>query len=361
MKILMPFVSQNNNTVLSSTVLGGIERFQQLVYQNIDGVIPVNIPKKEKLDKNASIIVRNAIEEHQPDALFTNTINSSLSHGLVKYGIKMIHVHHEPLERSIAIQNVCQNLIKMKESGVSVYFVSQNQYDFFDAQCKRLLKKSLGNITGFINPSYANSDAFPSETRMYNLSTIGRNIGSKDPFWIHRKLADSNLTSLVLTSKPQKYKSDAHNEYVENNSKWNSPRHTFYGLSHSENMQLISQSDSFVSTWPLESWGITALEALNHGIPTILLTDGTNKHASENIAASPDHVVKIKKSAKISEIIEVIDKFKELSHSDRLAIANATKEKHSHSKWLTSVNNMFSDVDSGTGYNPFGTTDLFSF
>jgi hypothetical protein len=49
MKILLPFVSQRGNTVESSAVLGGVERFQQLLYQNIPGIIPVNVPKDEKL------------------------------------------------------------------------------------------------------------------------------------------------------------------------------------------------------------------------------------------------------------------------------------------------------------------------
>jgi hypothetical protein len=361
MKILLPYVSLNGNTLDNCVVLGGIERFQQLLYQNIPGIIPVPIPKDERLSRDASSIIRNAIEEHKPDVILTNAANTSLSNGLLKYGIKMIHIHHEPLERTMMLQGTCESLLKMSEGGADIYMVSQNQYDFFDAQCHRLLKRSIGDIKGFINPAFADDTACPSEEVLYHLSTIGRNIASKDPFWVHKKLAGSDLSSMVLTSKPQKYKSDEHNDYVEKNSNWQSPRHTMYGLTHSENMKYVAQSGSFVSTWPLESFGITSLESLSHGIPTLLLTDSSDKHASEAIAANPDHVFKLRKSSSKEDIIKAVTDFNCLSYSDRLNISNATKQKHSKSDWIKSINAVFKDVGTGTGYNPFGAADLFSF
>jgi hypothetical protein len=362
MKILMPFLSLNGNTVDSDVVLGGIERFQQLVYKNIPGIIPVNVTKVDsKLTRDSASIIRDAIEKHQPDALFTNHMNSSLSKNSIKYGIKMIHVHHEPVERAVQIIGVCTNLMEMRDKGVDLYFVSQHQYEFYDATCKRLFNKSLGNISGFVNSSYSDNVGGPDENIEYDISTIGRNIPSKDPFWVHRKLQNSKLNSIVLTSKPQKYVSEDFNKYVVSNEHWSPPRHTLYGLSHSDNMKMIAKSHSFVSTWPLESWGITALESLSHGIPTILLTDNTNKHASEAIAADSSHILKLKKSSTLEEVESAINTFKELSHQDRVAIAEATKTKHSKEKWVKSISDMFKDVKTGSGYNPFGTTNLFSF
>jgi hypothetical protein len=361
MKILLPYVSLNNNRLESPVVLGGIERFQQLLYQNIPGIIPVPIPKAERLDREAGKIIRDWIEAHQPDVILTNAANTSLSNGLIKYGIKMVHIHHEPLERTMMLQGTCEGLFKMRDAGVDLYMVSQHQYDFFDEQCQRLMKKSIGPIKGLINPAFADPNAKPDEEVLYNLATIGRNIASKDPFWVHKKLVDSGLTSLVLTSKPQKYKSDEHNEYVEKNSNWQIPQHTFYGLSHSENMKYVAKSGSFASTWPLESWGITALESLSHGCPTILLTDSSEKHASEAIAADSSHVIKLRKSSTKEEVVKAVEDFNKLSYSDRLAISDATKAKHSKEAWVASINAMFKDVETGKGYNPFGNPDLFSF
>jgi hypothetical protein len=361
MKILLPYVSLRGNTLDNGVVLGGIERFQQLLYQNIPGIIPVPIPKDERLAKDAKTIIQEWVEAHQPDVIFTNAANTSLSNGLIKYGIKMVHIHHEPLERTMMLPGTCEGLLKMIAAGVDVYFVSQLQYDFYDAQCKRLLNQSIGNIKGLINPAFADDSAKPDEEVVYNLATIGRNIASKDPFWVHKRLHKSGLSSLVLTSKPQKYKSDDHNDYVEKNANWQPPQHTFYGLPHSENMKYVAKSGSFASTWPLESWGITALESLSHGVPTILLTDSTNEHASAAIAASPDHVLKIRKSEKEEAVVKAVNEFNELSYADRVAISDATKAKHSKAAWTQSINAMFSGVQTGKGYNPFSNPDLFSF
>ncbi len=43
MKILMPVISRKNTSpkLGDGNALGGIERFQDLVFQNIDGIIPV--------------------------------------------------------------------------------------------------------------------------------------------------------------------------------------------------------------------------------------------------------------------------------------------------------------------------------
>ncbi len=345
----------------NGVVLGGIERFQQLLYQNIPGIIPVAIPKDERLSNEASDIIRSAIEQHQPDVILTNAANTSLSSGLIKYNIKMIHIHHEPLERTMMLMGTCENLIKMRNNGVDLYMVSQHQYDFFDQQCQRLLKCSIGPVKGFINSSFADDTAKPDEEVVYNLSTIGRNIASKDPFWVHKRMSGSGLSSLVLTSKPQKYKSDEHNDYVEKNSNWTAPQYTEYGLTHAENMKYVAKSGSFASTWPLESWGITALESLSHGVPTILLTDSTDEHASSAIAADSSHIIKIRKSADKEDIIKAVRDFNALSYADRLEISNATKAKHSKTAWIQSINNMFTGIQVGKGYNPFGISDLFSF
>ncbi len=368
MKILLPYVSLNNNRLESPVVLGGIERFQQLLYQNIPGIIPVPIPKDERLDKDASGIIQRWIETHEPDVILTNAANTSLSNGLLKYleknSTKMIHIHHEPLERTIMLQGTCENLIKMRDTGVDLYMVSQHQYEFFDQQCQRLLKCSIGDIKGLINPAFADPNAKPDEEVLYHLATIGRNIASKDPFWIHKRLFKSGLSSLVLTSKPQKYKSDEHNEYVEKNANWIAPQHTFYGLSHSENMRYVAKSGSFVSTWPLESWGITALESLSYGCPTMLLTDSSEKHASEAIAANPSHVLKLRKSEKEAAIIKAVNEFNELTYADRVAISDATKAKHSKEVWISSIEAMFKNVETGKGYKPPAwrdSGDLFSF
>ena len=354
----MPFVSQKSNTLDDDIVLGGIERFQQLVYSNFKEVIvPVYIPKDARISSDAKKILLDALDEKSPSMVFSNAPTTSLSVNLAKEvthrGVKMVHVHHEPLERNMMIMGVCDNLIKMQRLGVEIYMVSQNQYEFYDFHCNRLTGKYLSGMEGFetpkfIQPSYADNTAAPREDIVYDVATIGRNIPSKDPFWIHRKLEKSKLVTVVMTSEDVVYKSKSANKYVEKNRKWDDGlhphRYTFRGESHRINMDKVSMSSSFVSTWPLESWGITALEALSHGVPTILLTDKTGKHASEHIAADSSHIRKIKKSSTKKQIESVIGELKELSHADRVAIADATKKKHSKEDWINDIQSKIINV-----------------
>ena len=360
----MPFVSQRGNTLDSDVVLGGIERFQQLIYQNFNGkdgieIIPVAIPKKDRINSSAKNILKDALVEHHPHMILTNSPNISLSlnlHKMVKqYGLSMIHVHHEPLERSMMIMGVCKNLIEMKKLGVDIYMVSENQFNFYNENCRRLSKgkddllDSNGDkiIKGYINPAFADENAHPSKSIYYDVCTIGRNISSKDPFWIHRKLEKTKLTTMVMTSGNVVYKSKANNKYVEENKKWDAEEHEYriteYGLSHKENMTHVSNSSVFISTWQLESWGITALEALSHGIPTILLTDSSGDHASEHIAAHPDHIIKLKKSSSKKEIVAAIEKLKKYTHQERVEISETTKEKHSKEKWIKDIGEKIID------------------
>jgi hypothetical protein len=98
-------------------------------------------------------------------------------------------------------------------------------------------------------------------------------------------------------------------------------------------------------------------------VPTILLTDSSDKHASEAIAADPSHVLKFRKSEKQAAVIKAVNDFNDLSFADRVAISNATKAKHSKTAWINTINAMFSNVKTGIGYKPpaWRSSGLFSF
>jgi glycosyltransferase involved in cell wall biosynthesis len=91
----------------------------------------------------------------------------------------------------------------------------------------------------------------------------------------------------------------------------------------------MSRGSVFVSTWPLETWGITALESLSHGLPTILLTDKSGHHASEMIAADPSHIRLLPKTATPQELETVVNELKQFTPEKRMEIAAMTQAKHS--------------------------------
>ena len=150
---------------------------------------------------------------------------------------------------------------------------------------------TLDDVAGFINSDYCENMPF-SEEYEYDCSTVGRSASDKNPFIIHKKLEKTNKTSLVMTNDIT-YKSTDHNKYVADNQHWDKPQYTKRSVPHNEVLKNISKSKVFVSTWPYESWGITAMEALGSGVPLILLTDSTGIHCSEAIAADTSHFIKL--------------------------------------------------------------------
>jgi len=48
MRILLPYFTRNNIEITDSVVIGGVERFAQLIYQNFDDVIPVHFTDEDR-------------------------------------------------------------------------------------------------------------------------------------------------------------------------------------------------------------------------------------------------------------------------------------------------------------------------
>ena len=91
MKILMPVIQHKDKNVRldSDIVLGGVELFQKLAYENIEGVIPVYITFEDRMERRTSDIMQRAVNEHKPDIIFTNHFSHAYTvqprHRLFKY------------------------------------------------------------------------------------------------------------------------------------------------------------------------------------------------------------------------------------------------------------------------------------
>ena len=116
------------------------------------------------------------------------------------------------------------------------------------------------------------------------------------------------------------------------------------GLTHKDTLYTMSKGGVYVSTCTFESWGITALEALSHGLPLLLVTDTTGKHSSTTIATSSNHYRNISKAVKSNEIEGIIKEMNTISLTDRQNIAKMTQEKHSLEKFKETLNKVFRDV-----------------
>ena len=202
---------------------------------------------------------------------------------------------------------------------------------------KRIRNVDFGPIKGYVNPSYLPDDTPFSEESIWDVSTVGRNEPLKDPFVIKKKLKKSNLVSLVMTNDAtykKVNKDDSFNNYVKRNQHWD---YVMRGTAHKQVIDNISKTKVFVSTWPKESFGITCMEALGCGVPTILFTDRSNNHASECIAVDPSHILKMNKTCSADTFIEGINVLYSKTKQIRKDIREQTIIKHSFSNWKNRI------------------------
>ena len=339
MKVLIPYsthfkLTETIEPFTGRVVTGGIEKFCYDIFDNYDEAIPLCITDEIKENRKTKQTIQDAITKHKPDMILFN--NPWWGRMMLSFQIPLICVMHEPLVRDVRMIELGNILKDLNDNGTHLYFVSPNQYDYHVALAKRIKNVDFGPIKGYINSSYLPEDMPFNEESIWDVSTVARNDPEKAPFIIKKKLEKTNVTSLVMTNDAT-YKNDANNDYVKNNQHWDN---VIRGADHKQVLENISKSKVFVSTWPRESWGITAMEALGCGVPTILFTDDTNKHASERIAADPLHIMKVKRVCNGSFFEECIHALYTITRQHRRDIQEKTIEKHSLNNWLQGINEM---------------------
>jgi hypothetical protein len=342
MKILMPVIMWENAsfTLGDGTILGGAERFQTLVYENIPDIIPVYIAYHERTRNRVVNKLRAAAEEHSADAIFWNTPRG-YSVASLDLGLPVVMLNHDPGDRGKPAMARYTFLRSFVDGGGKLFCVSADQHRKSDVQSMRMNGHTIGDVQGYIPSAFASGDERVSEEVLYDAITIGRTEEGKHPFWLHAKLKRSPLTSCVLTRNALTAKQM---RYGNKHLHWSDPRFTFRDLNHDDTMKVMATGSAYVSTCPYESWGITALEALTHGLPLVLVTDSSGTHASQNVAAADSDYVLISKSIKLREFEELLERYRGLSHADRVAISERTKAKHSKASWIAAVSGMFSGL-----------------
>jgi glycosyltransferase involved in cell wall biosynthesis len=334
MKILIP-QSSHISTTDKNIVLGGVEKFIDDLHTNIKGVILEEFSKEKKFSKKR---MQELKKKHNPDVLLINNIQWAKT--CSQLNIPLICIFHEPCVRDIRVVTWNEQFAALKKCKAHVYMVSPKQFKYHKELQANNFNYKLSRPIGYIRPSYCQLNYKVSSDHEYDVATIGRNSSDKNPFLIHQKLAKTNLSSLVMTTRTV-MKSAAHNEYQAKNSTWFDPQHTKYNLPHAQVIENLSKAKVFISTWDKESWGITAMEALGCGVPVILLTDNTNTHASEIIPADKKHVVKLPRSVNSSTLEMTVRKL--ISATDQKArkrISSETKIKHSRSEWRKHINEI---------------------
>ena len=320
MKILLPFQDPYNNPLTHPVVSGGTEMFCKAINDNFDTEVhqvPIESVDYSLKQKNqiAKDIINHA-EEINADVIVSNFAQAIYCGSeIIKSHIPIMIVEHcvYPMASCIGRWN------NALDNGHSIFLVSKWQEKKYKIMSKRTNQRVLQ--TGLINPSYCKIKKELVEPT-FDCGTIGRCDSGKNPFKLKHMIKNTDISSLVITSKTQL---DKDLPYYNKNKDWDD---VIWNEPYDKVMESISKCKTYFSTWNAETWGITAMEALSCGVPVILNCDNDGDHASEIIPASPNHYIKIPNNDK-DALIKAINSF----DVDRKEVQEMTWEKHSLESW----------------------------
>ena len=319
MKIVLPY-NTHFGEYNSDIIVGGIEKFCHQIVDNFPNVEIINIDNKEPVKEN-TIKIKEFARSVDKDIIISNWHQASFS------GAKMLdseipimfvnHGHH-------GLGSILGLMRNLMNSNHSCYMVSESQHEWYRSMAKRMKTYDV-EVCGYINSSYVEGDKPKLLPIEYDCCTIGRcDPVEKKPFTMKSWLQDTNYKTVLLTNTPTVEKEI---DYLYKNSHWDD---VLFNLKHSDVMKTLSKSKTYFSTCPMETWGITALESLSHGVP-IILNSKDNKHASTSICASDKHY------RLVSNRDELVDAIKSFENVDRQEIQEMTWKKHSIDGWKTQM------------------------
>ena len=339
MNILLVYINFGNKSIDDPNIFGGIEMFCQRVYKNLDNVYVCQISVDDN-NLKSSVSRENISNKILQESKRVNAdvIINNFSSGA--YTGKTIQKSHIPIMNIIHDTNMFPSVISrynhLCNKGHSVFFVSKFQKEYYDKMSDRINDSRI-SFVDYINPSFCDIRK-DIKNIVYDCGTIGRCQKTKNPFLLKEMLRDTKMKSLVLTSTPMIDLNDnskfekIHIKYYETAKSYND---VLWNLKHDKVLENISKCGSYFSTWDMETFGITALEALSCGVPIILNSHKSGTHASEIIPASKEHYKLIPKNDK-DALVSAIKSFEKV---DRKEIQEMTMEKHSLEKWKSHFTN----------------------
>ena len=110
-------------------------------------------------------------------------------------------------------------------------------------------------------------------------------------------LENTNFKTVLMTNTPTDEKGL---KYLNKNSHWDG---VIFDLKHKDVMKTLSKSMTYFSTCPMEAWGITALEALSHGVP-LILNSKNGSHASTDLCSSDSYYKLVSKDIQLAMAID---------------------------------------------------------
>lgn len=322
MRIVLPY-NMHFGKYNTDIIAGGIEKFCHQIVETFDDVHVVNIDNNETAKDNANKIIDYS-RKVDADIIISNWYQASFvgSHILdSEFPIMLI------LHGCIGMGSLLSTINNLREKEHSCFMVSEFQFDFYKSMADRF--RTNVAIDGYIDSSYVKGNKPELLEIEYDCVTIGRCCPlEKRPFLLKEYLKDTDYKTVLMSNTPRDEKERT---YLEKNKKYDG---VLFDLEHKEVMKTLSKSMTYFSTSWQETWGITALEALSHGVP-VILNSKDNKHGSTIIPSQDNHYRMIDHDP--NELIKAIES---LRGCDRKEIQDKTWDKHNHNNWKNKFSNM---------------------
>lgn len=310
MKILLPY--HIDLSIGTDKEIGGIEKFIRTLLKTYPDVFEfLHIPKSTKFMERR-LKIASFISKKKIDAILVNFASSTFFHD---FGIPIFYIFHVFPGGFTDIKGVGEKLFFENFSTFVSNFQMEKWKKYVERKNSEFLDYSL------IYPEFVDSNRFEDLDIKWDIVTIGRaSKTTKNPFLVHELARKYGLRSLVITSEPNKDLTGKHESddwiYLKNNlEKYkDSKQETILNLPHSEIYQYLNQSRVFVSTCNIETFGISALEAAQCGLPSLL--NGADHHASE-LLYSPEN-------CRVFDRSNFFEKFNELKDLKSWDIAEQT-------------------------------------
>ncbi len=322
MRIVLPY-NMHFGKYDTNIIAGGIEKFCHQICETFDDVCIINIDNDDPIKTNTNKIIKYA-REVDADIIISNWHQASFAGSSIlnsEFPIMLV------LHGCIGIGSLLSTINNLREKGHSCFMVSEFQFDFYKSMADRF--RTNVAVDGYINSSYVRGSKPQLSEIEYDCVTIGRCCPlEKRPFLLKEYLKGFDYKNVLMTNTP---KDEKENTYLEKNKQYGD---VLFDLEHREVMKILSKSMTYFSTSWQETWGITALEALSHGVP-VILNSKDNKHGSTIIPSSDEHYKIIDHDPR-----ELAASIECLRNSNRKEIQDMTWEKHSYDNWKNKFSNM---------------------
>ena len=325
MRIALPY-NTHFGRYDTERVVGGIEKFCHQINDTFDDVYIINIDNNDSIKYNTAKI-KNFAKKINADIIISNWPQGSFSGAkMLNSEVPIMFINHTHGGVGGSILGLMKNIMNKNHSCYMVSEWQHNQYKLL----ANIKNADDVVIDGYINSSYVIGDKPELLNIEYDCGTIGRcDPVEKKPFIMKDWLRSYDWQTVVITNTPI-YEKEL--KYLDKNSHWNN---ILLDMNHEDVMKTLSKCGTYFSSMWNETWGITALEALSHGIPLILNTKN-GEHASIDLCAK-ESFYKL-----VTDGVETHDAIVSFEGIDRKEIQDATWDKHNYEKWKTSFIN---DID----------------